>query len=122
MLVKISAVLPGLTAFLNVCRPLSYSVNSQTRRLAYNKKRFLLSATMTLRTTTKRNPGVMLWMIMMTLTQVNLCQAKAMLEDHGYKGITVVINRDVPEDKVLLTKLEVRSIAFIHPYPCLNIL
>ncbi|PVD24285.1 hypothetical protein C0Q70_14756 [Pomacea canaliculata] len=53
-----------------------------------------------------RNPGVMLWMIMMTLTQVNLCQAKAMLEDHGYKGITVVINRDVPEDKVLLTKLE----------------
>ncbi|PVD24283.1 hypothetical protein C0Q70_14754 [Pomacea canaliculata] len=61
------------------------------------------------KTACKMKCGVVFWlrmMIIMTITQIHLCQSKATLEDYGYKGITIVIEPDVPEDEVLLKKLE----------------
>ncbi|XP_025107234.1 calcium-activated chloride channel regulator 1-like isoform X2 [Pomacea canaliculata] len=64
---------------------------------------------MAVKIASRRKLGVMLSIIMtvtLTVTQNHLCQAKATLEGHGYKGITIFIQHDIEEDHFLLTKLE----------------
>ncbi|PVD24281.1 hypothetical protein C0Q70_14752 [Pomacea canaliculata] len=60
-------------------------------------------------TTNRSKPDVVFQImltIIVTMTVMNLCRARPMLENRGYKGITVLISRDVPEDQDLLNKLE----------------
>lgn len=55
---------------------------------------------MAVRVASRRKLGVMLSIIMtvtLTVTQNHLCKAKATLEGHGYKGITIFIQHDIED-------------------------